>query len=73
MSAQPDCWFLKVYLLLHSLSVPHEQALSVGILRTELSAWQGLTRTQSSSSAFPAMILGFTILGEIFSYDHFLI
>ena len=33
--------FLQVFLLFHFLSVPHEQAPTGGILKTELSAWQG--------------------------------
>ena len=40
-SAEPDCRFLQVCLLFRFLSVPHEQAPTGGILKTELSAWQG--------------------------------
>ena len=41
VSAEPHCRFLQVCLLFCFLSVPHEQASTAGILRTDRSAWQG--------------------------------
>ena len=41
MSTESDCRFLQVCLLFRFLSVTHEQAPNEGILKTELSAWQG--------------------------------
>ena len=37
----PTADFLQLFLLFCFLSVPHEQAPTGGILKTELSAWQG--------------------------------
>ena len=41
VSAEPDCRSLQVCLLFVFLSVPHEQAVTGGILKTELPVWQG--------------------------------
>ena len=49
VSEEHDCQFLQVCLLFHFLSVLHEQALTGGILKTELSAWQGRSAGHGSS------------------------
>ena len=63
MSAEPGCRFLQVCLLFHFLSVPHEQAATGGILKTELSAWQGRSADPGSPgldrlSCGPVMLTG---------------
>ena len=49
MSAGLDCRSLQVCLLFRFLSVLHEQASTEGILKTELSAWQGRRAGPGSS------------------------